>query len=102
MKESGPPSEAHMDVPKSSAEEVTRLLQQGRGGNRDRFDRLIPRVYSGLRVIASRRLAHEWRDDALQTTALVNEAYLRLLGQRGVDWHNRAHFFAIAAQVMGR
>jgi RNA polymerase sigma-70 factor (ECF subfamily) len=91
-----------MDVPKLSAEEVTGLLQQWRGGNREAFDRLIPLVYDELRVIASRRLAHEWRDDALQTTALVNEAYLRLLGQRGVDWQNRAHFFAIAAQLMRR
>ena len=91
-----------MDVPDPSAEKVTELLQQWRGGSREAFDRLIPLVYDELRVIASRRLAREWRDGALQTTALVNEAYLRLLGQRNVDWQNRAHFFAIAAQLMRR
>ena len=91
-----------MDVPRLSAEEITGLLQQWRGGSRDAFDRLIPLVYDELKVIASRRLAREWRDEALQTTALVNEAYLRLIGQRSVDWQNRAHFFAIAAQLMRR
>ena len=91
-----------MDVPKLSADEITGLLQQWRGGSREAFDQLIPLVYGELRVIASRRLAREWRDNALETTALVNEAYLRLLGQRGVDWQNRAHFFAVAAQLMRR
>ena len=91
-----------MDLPKLSAEEITGLLQQWRGGNRQAFDRLMPLVYDELKVIASRRLAREWRGSALQTTALVNEAYLKLLGQRSVDWQNRAHFFAIAAQLMRR
>jgi RNA polymerase sigma factor (TIGR02999 family) len=59
-------------------------------------------VYDELRVIASRHLARERRDGALQTTALVSEAYLKLVGQRAVDWQNRAHFFAIAAQLMRR
>lgn len=101
MKELRPPTEAGVDTPKPSAEEVTGLLQQWRGGSREAFDRLIPLVYNELRLIASRRLAREWRDSALHTTALVNEAYLKLLGQRA-DWQNRAHFFAIAAQVMRR
>ncbi len=91
-----------MDESKISAEEVTGLLHEWRGGSREAFDRLIPLVYEELKVIASRRLAHEWQGDALQTTALVNEAYLKLLGQRDVDWQNRAHFFAIAAQLMRR
>lgn len=91
-----------MDAPKISAEEITGLLQQWRGGSREAFDQLIPLVYSELRVIASHRLAREWRDNALHTTVLVNEAYLKLVGQRGVDWQNRAHFFAIAAQLMRR
>lgn len=93
---------ASVDIPKPSVEEITGLLQQWRGGSREAFDRLIPLVYNELRVIASRRLAREWRDDALDTTALVHEAYVKLLGQRGVDWQNRAHFFAIAAQLMRR
>ena len=91
-----------MDAPRLSADEITGLLQQWRGGSRDAFDRLMPVVYDELKVIASRRLAREWRDGALQTTALVNEAYLKLLGQQSVDWQNRAHFFAIAAQLMRR
>jgi RNA polymerase sigma-70 factor (ECF subfamily) len=91
-----------LDEPKVSAEEITVLLHQWRGGNREAFDRLIPLVYDELKVIASRRLAREWQGDALQTTALVNEAYLKLVGQRAVDWQNRAHFFAIAAQLMRR
>jgi RNA polymerase sigma factor (TIGR02999 family) len=53
-------------------------------------------------VIASRQLAREWRHDRLQTTVVVNEAYLKLFGQREVDWQNRGHFFAIAAQLMRR
>ena len=91
-----------MEAPRFSADEITGLLQRWRGGSREAFDQLIPLVYEELRVIASRRLAREWRDEALQTTALVNEAYLKLLGQRSVDWQNRAHFFAIAAQLMRR
>ena len=91
-----------VDSRKFSAQEITGLLQQWRGGSREAFDLLIPLVYDELRVIASRRLAREWREEALETTALVNEAYLRLLGQRNVDWQNRAHFFAIAAQLMRR
>jgi RNA polymerase sigma factor (TIGR02999 family) len=102
MKESGPPSEATVEVPKLPGEAITGLLHQWRGGSRDAFDRLIPLVYDELKVIASRRLAREWRDNALHTTALVNEAYLKLVGQRAVDWQNRAHFFAIAAQLMRR
>ena len=102
MEESGILLQADVEIPKPSAEQITELLQQWRGGSREAFDQLIPLVYSELRVIASRRLAREWRDDALETTALVNEAYLKLLGQRAVDWQNRAHFFAIAAQLMRR
>jgi RNA polymerase sigma-70 factor (ECF subfamily) len=90
-----------VDDPEVPAGEITALLLQWRGGNREAFDRLIPLVYSELRVIASRRLARERRDVALHTTALIHEAYLKLVGQRA-DWQNRAHFFAIAAQLMRR
>jgi RNA polymerase sigma factor (TIGR02999 family) len=85
-----------------SPAEVTRLLHDWQSGDRDAFDSLIPLVYQELRVIASRHVRREWREGALQTTALVNEAYLKLVGQREGDWQNRAHFFAIAAQVMRR
>jgi RNA polymerase sigma-70 factor (ECF subfamily) len=83
-------------------EEVTRLLQEWRGGRKDALERLMPLVYDELHLIASRHMAREWRVSALQTTALVSEAYLKLVGQRDVDWQNRAHFFAIAAQLMRR
>ena len=102
MEESRPLSEADVGTPTPSPEDITGLLQQWRGGSREAFDRLIPLVYDELRVIASRRLARERRDNALHTTALVNEAYLKLVGQRAADWQNRAHFFAIAAQLMRR
>jgi RNA polymerase sigma factor (TIGR02999 family) len=82
--------------------EVTRLLHQWQTGSPEAFQQLVPLVYDELRAIASRHLAREWRHDHLQTTALVNEAYLRLFGQREVDWQNRGHFFAIAAQLIRR
>jgi RNA polymerase sigma-70 factor, ECF subfamily len=82
--------------------EVTRLLQEWRDGRSEALERLMPLVYDELHVIASRHMAREWRGGALQTTALVSEAYLKLVGQRGVDWRNRAHFFAIAATIMRR
>jgi RNA polymerase sigma factor (TIGR02999 family) len=91
-----------MELPPTRGAEITGLLQQWRGGNRDALARLMPLVYDELHLIASRHLAHEWRADRLQTTVLVNEAYLKLVGQRHVDWQNRAHFFAIAAQMMRR
>jgi RNA polymerase sigma factor (TIGR02999 family) len=81
--------------------EVTRLLQEWRDGRPQALDRLMPVVYDELHLIASRHMSHEWRSGPLQTTALVNEVYLKLVGQR-VDWRNRAHFFAIAATVMRR
>jgi RNA polymerase sigma factor (TIGR02999 family) len=81
---------------------ITRLLHEWQDGSSEAFDRLVPMVYEELRTIASRHLAREWRHDHLQTTAVVSEAYLRLFGQRDVDWQNRGHFFAIAAQQMRR
>src|SRR5678816_710506 len=82
--------------------EITRILHEWQAGSREALDRLMPIVYNELRVIASRQLAREWRHDRLQTTAVVSEAYLKLFGQREVDWQNRGHFFAIAAQLMRR
>jgi RNA polymerase sigma factor (TIGR02999 family) len=81
---------------------VTRLLQEWRAGRPEALDLLMPLVYKELHTIASRHMAREWRVSLYQTTALVSEAYVRLVGQRDVDWQNRAHFFAIAAQVMRR
>jgi RNA polymerase sigma-70 factor, ECF subfamily len=82
--------------------EITQLLHQWQGGSREAFERLVPLVQSELRTIASRQLSREWRHDRLQVTAIVNETYLKLFDQREVDWQNRGHFFAIAAQLMRR
>lgn len=82
--------------------EITQLLHQWQGGSREAFERLVPLVQSELRTIASRQLTREWRHDRLQVTAIVNETYLKLFDQREVDWQNRGHFFAIAAQLMRR
>src|SRR5687768_17186378 len=81
---------------------ITLLLRQWQQGSHEAFDRLVPLVYGELHAIASRHLGREWRSDRLQTTVVVNEAYLRLFGQRAVDWQDRGHFFAIAAQMMRR
>jgi RNA polymerase sigma factor (TIGR02999 family) len=86
----------------ASAAHVTQLLREWQDGSQDALDRLVPLVYDELHALASRHLAHEWRHDRLQTTVVVNEAYLRLFGQREIDWQNRGHFFAIAAQLMRR
>ena len=81
---------------------ITQLLHQWQGGSRDAFDSLVPLVHNELRTIASRQFSREWRHDRLQITAIVNETYLKLFDQREVDWQNRGHFFAIAAQLMRR
>lgn len=91
-----------MADPQDDGPNLTRLLHEWRGGDHDALDRLMPLVYDELHVIASRHMAREWRQGPMQTTALVNEAYLKLVDQRRVDWQNRAHFFAIAATVMRR
>jgi RNA polymerase sigma-70 factor, ECF subfamily len=82
--------------------DITRILQEWQQGSADALNRLMPIVYDELRLLASRQLAKEWRHDRLQTTVVVNEAYVKLFGQREVDWQNRGHFFAIAARLMRR
>lgn len=71
-----------------------------RGGDRDAFDALIPLVYDELRRIAQRYLQAERPGHTLQSTALVNEAYMRMVAQDLPQWQNRAHFFSVAAQIM--
>lgn len=83
-------------------EEVTRLLAEWNDGDRSALDRLLPFVERELHQLAHRYLSRERAGHTLQTTALVNEAYLRLVGQRQANWQNRAHFVAIAAQIMRR
>ena len=83
-------------------EAVTRLLVEWQNGNQQALDRLVPLVYRELRAIASRYLARESAGHTLQSTALVHEAYLRLVDQRSARWQNRSQFFGIAAQMMRR
>ena len=82
--------------------EVTRLLAQWRRGDDQALGELLPLVYSELRRLAGRHLRHEAPGQTLQSQDLIHEAFLRLIGQRHVDWQNRAHFFGIAAQMMRR
>ena len=88
-----------MEIPSG---EVTQLLRDWSVGNRDALDKLLPLVYNELRRLAHSYLTRERPDHTLQTTALVHEAYLKLIDQRSVNWHNRAQFFAISAQAMRR
>lgn len=80
--------------------EVTELLVRWRGGDREALDSLLPLVYDELRRIARHYLQGERTGHTLQSTALVNEAYVRLVAQDFPEWQNRAHFFAVAAQLM--
>src|SRR5690348_7500412 len=82
--------------------EVTGLLMAWAEGDRGALDRMIPVVHQELRRIARRYMAGERSGHSLQTTALVNEAYLRLVDSQKVRWQNRAHFFAISARLMRR
>ena len=83
-----------------SASNVTQLLVDWRQGDQSALARLTPLIYDELRRIAHRYVQHERKGNTLETTALVNEAYLRLAGQDQPSWQNRAHFFAVTAQVM--
>ncbi len=82
--------------------EVTRLLHAWQGGDAEAFDKLVPIVYDELRRLAHCYMARERARNTLQTTALIHEAYLRLIDAPQVDWKDRVHFFAISANVMRR
>jgi RNA polymerase sigma factor (TIGR02999 family) len=83
-----------------STQEITQLLVAWNNGDAAALERLTPFVYAELHRLAKRCMAGERRGHILQTTALVNEAYLRLIDWRNVEWQNRAHFFGLAAQLM--
>ena len=87
-------------MPQSSPNLVTALLGKWRAGDEHALEALVPLVYNELRRLAHRYLRHERPDHTLQSTALVHEAYLRLLNQGTHEFENRAHFFAISAQLM--
>ncbi|MGI8897582.1 MAG: sigma-70 family RNA polymerase sigma factor [Pyrinomonadaceae bacterium] len=85
-----------------ASHEITGLLVSWGGGDESALDRLMPLVYDELRRLAHRYMSRERPGHTLQTTALVNEAYLRLVNSREVQWQNRAHFFAVSALLMRR
>ena len=87
---------------RQAPEDVTQLLLKWREGDRSALDQLLPLVYDELRRAARRCLRRERAGHTMQTTTLVHEAYLRLVDASRVPWHDRAHFFAIAAQLMRR
>ncbi len=91
-----------MEENSENSQQITQLLKQWSDGKREVLESLMPLVYEELRRQASRYLKKERSNHTLQTTALINEAYLKLIDQREVVWQNRAHFFAIAAQAMRR
>jgi RNA polymerase sigma factor (TIGR02999 family) len=86
----------------TSQHEITRLLAEWSGGDRQALEKLTPLVYDELRRLAARYLRQERVGHTLQSTALVHEAYMKLVGQNNVQWQNRAHFFGIAAQMIRR
>jgi len=86
----------------SSPPDVTQLLINWGKGDKQALDQLMPLVYKELHLIASRYLRRERQGHTLQTTALINEAYLRVVNQNSVNWQNRAQFFGVAAQMMRR
>ena len=91
-----------MDAQPASCQKVTQLLANWSRGDEAALIELTPLVYEDLRRLAQRHMNGERPDHTLQTTALVNEAYLRLAGQTSPNWQNRAHFFAVAARAMRR
>jgi len=88
-------------MPDETTSDITRLLREWRDGDRDALDRLMPLVYDQLRRLARRHMAGERRDHTLQPTALVHEAFGRLIGA-DIPWNDRVHFFAVAATTMRR
>lgn len=82
--------------------EITRMLREWSAGDESTLDQLVPIVYAELRRTAQRQMRKEQGGNTIQATALVNEVYLRLVNVTNVEWRDRAHFFAIAAQIMRR
>lgn len=91
-----------MDKSVSPRRTITRMLQEWNDGKREAINDLMPLVYDELHRQAKRYLRRERSNHTLQTTALIHEAYIKLIGQRNVEWEGRTHFYAIAAQAMRR
>lgn len=84
----------------SSPQDVTQLLQDWRNGDKAALEKLTPLVYDELRRLANSYLRNERKDHTLQGTALVHEAYMKMVGYTGLEWQSRAHFFGVAARIM--
>ena len=97
-----PGGQALLPLNENGTENITKLLLDLTNGNRAVVDDLLPLIYGELRSLAANYLRRERSDHTLQPTALVHEAYLRLVDQTQVNWQNRAHFFGMAAQMMRR
>jgi RNA polymerase sigma factor (TIGR02999 family) len=91
-----------MSRSEQAKQDITEILREWSSGNQEALDKLMPLVYDELHRQAAQYLRRERPDHTLQTTALIHEAYLKLIDQRDVDWESRTHFFAIAAQAMRR
>jgi len=91
-----------IDAPVPPSHQVTRLLVDWRNGDQGALEQLIPLVHEELRRVARRHMAHERAGHTLQATALVNEAYVRLIDIRQVNWQDRTHFFAMSSRLMRR
>jgi RNA polymerase sigma factor (TIGR02999 family) len=89
-------------VEPSPSTDITVLLKAWAAGDHQAFDRLAPLVYNDLRRRARHYMAHENAGNSFQPTALVNEAFVQLIASEAIDWHDRAHFFAVCSQMMRR
>src|SRR5688572_26524827 len=89
-----------MSIP--DTQDVTQMLQKWSAGDADALEQLTPVIYAELHRIAKRYMSRERANHTLQTTALVNEAYMRLIDWKTAKWENRAHFFGVSAQLMRR
>ena len=101
-----PPGEPRVKSEKTGSDPgsraITAMLREWEGGNREALEELMPLVYNELHQQAARYLKRERVDHTLQPTALINDAFLKLVGQRNANWESRNHFFAIASQAMRR
>lgn len=90
------------DIVDPASPDLTSLLKKMAGGNQEAARELVPVIYRELHRLAAGHLRHERPNHTLQATALVNEVYIKLIAQRNTDWKNRAHFFAVASNLMRR
>jgi hypothetical protein len=102
MSELSPGSDRESPGPPPPDETLTRILHRLASGRREDVDRLLSMVYDELRDLARGHLRHERPDHTLQPTALVHEAFMRLINQRSMEWRDRVHFFGVASSLITR